>query len=173
MFGRDLIIKDQNRFPTASFWNTAKRFHFNKEFLIRVFPIDINLLLSRAFTHLSWSRLMMGRYVVKGCRDTKMKMHYVRKSNRARKQRRITVIFSEMVNWWKELQLFMKWLIEKKSHCVNLITRRFIEVNYESLTKANIFTKHERRHLMGLEFPIVNFIAKPWINVCFLFNCLK
>jgi hypothetical protein len=41
---------------------------------------------------------MMGRYVVKGCRDIKMKMHYVHKSNRAQKQRRITVISSEGVN---------------------------------------------------------------------------
>ncbi len=37
-----------------------------------------------------------------------MKMHYVRKSNMAQKQKRIIVISSEGVNGQKELQLFMQ-----------------------------------------------------------------
>jgi hypothetical protein len=42
--------------------------------------------------------LMMGIYVVKGCKDTQMKMHYVCKSNRVLKHRRIIVISNERVN---------------------------------------------------------------------------
>jgi len=40
----------------------------------------------------------MGRCVVKGCRNTKMKMHYVHKSIRCEITRKVIVIFSEGVN---------------------------------------------------------------------------
>jgi hypothetical protein len=42
----------------------------------------------------------MGRYVVKGYKDT---MHYVCKSNKMWKQGRIIVTSNEGVNWQKEL----------------------------------------------------------------------